>query len=111
MPDPSYPEGLHPLHHHRFITTEAMGVEGDDFDGEGSIICALRDQERQAADARLIAAAPDMLDALITTGHDLAEISLWIKCPESKPEAKLASIASLLKHNQSKRNAAISSAQ
>ncbi len=64
MADPSYPEGLHPLHHNRYIATEVMGVEGDDFDGEGSLICALRDQEHQAGDAALIVRAVNHADKL-----------------------------------------------
>ena len=44
--------GLHPLHDNRYIASER---------GWG---CTLRDQPEQAADARLIAAAPDLLHAL-----------------------------------------------
>tara|TARA_R100000458_G_C8278085_1_gene253889 strand:+ start:836 stop:1189 length:354 start_codon:yes stop_codon:yes gene_type:complete len=44
--------GLHPLHDNRYIASERGWV------------CALRDQPAQAADARLIAAAPDLLHAL-----------------------------------------------
>ncbi len=70
MADPSYPEGLHPLHHNRYIATEAMGVEGDDFDGEGSLICALRDQEHQAGDAKLIVRAVNHADKLAEALRD-----------------------------------------
>ncbi len=46
-------EGLHPLHDNRFV----MG-------STNTIVCALRDQSTQANDARLIASAPEMLEAL-----------------------------------------------
>lgn len=65
MADPSYEPGLHPLHNHRFIATEAMGVEGNDFDGEGSLICALRDQSEQAADAAFIVEACNNYEQLL----------------------------------------------
>ncbi len=71
MADPSYPEGLHPLHHHRYIATEAMGVEGDDFDGEGLLICAMRDLATQEADAKLIVASVNHADKLAEALREL----------------------------------------
>ncbi len=51
--------------------------------------------------------ADKLAQALRDTGHDLSEISLWLKCEESKPEAKLKSIATLIEHNQNKRRDAL----
>lgn len=51
-PDPDK-AGLHTLHDHRLIT-----------DASGDWICRMRDRANQANEARLIAAAPELLDAL-----------------------------------------------
>jgi len=106
MADPSYPEGLHPLHHHRFVTTENMGVEGEDFDGEGSIICALRDQPTQEADARLIAAAPDMLAALKELFRECAMVhKYWGEnCNQSAADAAVTKANAAIFKAEAKRN-------
>lgn len=44
----------HPLHDHRYIESASTG----------DLVCSLRDQIPQAADANLIAAAPDLLETL-----------------------------------------------
>ena len=72
MADPDK-KGMHPLHDNRFISTKGASDEisfgYDKRDGnwhldEGSIICQMTDSEEQEANARLIAAAPELLAAL-----------------------------------------------
>lgn len=65
-------KGLHPYHDNRYIMTQDAEIETwYDSEGklewilsQGSIICSLRDSMNQAQVARLIAAAPDMYEAL-----------------------------------------------
>lgn len=65
----------HPVHQHRFVTTDhEFEVFKDRYDEQtfgfgpgdrdGQIICKLTDSSQQAANARLIAAAPCLLSAL-----------------------------------------------
>lgn len=69
--DPQH-RGKHPLHECRFVTTDHEFETGTDRDGNpvigfergpAEIICKTTDSHSQAANARLIAAAPDLLDA------------------------------------------------
>ena len=68
--------GLHPLHDNRHVVAPS------------GIICDLRDQPAQAADARLIAAAPHLLAALRDladwTSHDTRT---WGECVEAARQA------------------------
>lgn len=62
----------HPLHQARYITTSTDTeniVDGDDVmwsfnDPDAEIICTMPDAANQQANARLIASAPDLLEAL-----------------------------------------------
>src|SRR6266404_5429237 len=68
MPDPVW-KGKHPCHDHRYITTNhdpeayLTGWRFSDSDPEAQIIAQTTDSPQQAANARLIAAAPDLLEA------------------------------------------------
>ncbi len=63
-------KGRHPFHDSRFIVTNDAVFEVDPNDEEnwtlrnGVIVAELKDSERQVSNARLIAAAPDLLAAL-----------------------------------------------
>ena len=59
--------GLHPLHDNRYVGSERGWV------------CALRDQPEQAADARLIAAAPDLLAALKAASGNIDDCGMSLE--------------------------------
>jgi hypothetical protein len=86
-------------------------------DTSDTFICADQQHAKFAAKLhnqeveRLTAQRDQLLGAAITTGHDIAEIRLWLSCPESKSEAKLKSIAAILDAHNKQRCAAIASAE
>ena len=76
--------GLHPLHDNRHVTART------------GIVCDLRDQPAQAADARLIAAAPDLLKVAREAAENAAIVTDLLLTPgEVTPEEMVAVITSL----------------
>ena len=79
LPDPFW-AGKHPCHDHRFITTNhepvVIGPGWRFDDSSAEIIAQTIDSPHQAANARLLAAAPDLLAAL----------KLLVESPEIRSE-------------------------
>lgn len=82
LADPAW-VGKHPCHDARFIATcDMTGVEFELAEGQhgerpwrfenhkDSIICTMPDAENQKANARLIAAAPKLLEACLKVAND-----------------------------------------
>lgn len=69
--DPEW-KGRHPLHDNRFIVAGEHEIGSDEFerDPESQIIAKMTDCQQQAANARLIAKAPEMLQfmRLVSSG-------------------------------------------
>ena len=79
LADPEH-VGKHPYHDCRFIATEDAQWDEDFQTLEvGSIICTMKDIEDQGADARLIAAAPELLEAIHQIDANAAESVEWIR--------------------------------
>lgn len=79
-------QGLHPLHDNRFIVTDDAEFIEYESDGEmkyelleGSIICQMKDTFNQPNDARLIAAAPELLETLKDCVSELQRAYDWMK--------------------------------
>jgi hypothetical protein len=73
MADPEH-KGKHSLHDNRFITTGDCEFDKRGICSSGSIICSLRDQPDQRADAVLLASAPEMRDCMIELSKALDSV-------------------------------------
>lgn len=94
MPCPTH-KGKHPCHDARWITTAnaqvGRGAYGtnDWHLEEGDLICMMRDHiAAPMANARLIAAAPDLLAALQDISANAAEDYRWIRRKADEAIAK-----------------------
>lgn len=81
--DPEH-AGKHPLHDNRYVTS-ARGL-----------VCALRDQPEQAADARLIAAAPDLLRLAREAAENATIVADLLATPGEASKAELVSVITAL---------------
>lgn len=96
QPDPEFLSG-HVVHQHRFITCGIPDITDDRWgdDPDSYIICSMRDCHNQAANARLIAAAPALLAALIRL-RDCPDVQMESTEPETDA-ARLQANAAIAK--------------
>lgn len=96
--DPAFVGDCHPLHKHRFITCGATEMGSDDwgYDPSSYIIAKMTDGQHQAADAHLIAAAPEMIHALELAAMELNKMGCECDCENSPLRCPVCAVNSAI---------------
>ena len=96
--DPAFVGECHPLHKHRFITCGPTEMGSDDWGNDPSsyVIAKMTDCQNQAANARLIAAAPEMIHALELAATELNKQGCECDCEDSPLSCPVCAVNSVI---------------